>query len=252
MEEAFSRQVSDARFIRGGSLNRQFYGQSRSGYNVNAAIRGRDYDGVLHNFVRTDALDRLQDEAYDKRAGYSIGYVGGKKVMYVSGSRNAIDWVFNVGDMVIPHKHHYASNRTAKRLTAIAKSQNVDVVVGHSRGGMLVSKMDIPNDKKLSLDGAMTLAPKNKRDTMNLYQKQPLDRLINRGGTNSKAYRMKRIGRAHFISRDRAGYDRYKKAGGYVPKKTYYTSRQRKRKRRWGAAKAVGRGAFKAGRFFYK
>jgi hypothetical protein len=247
MQQAFSKQVADARFIRGGSLNQKFYEQSRSGYNVNAAIRSRDYDAVLNNFVRTDALDRLQDEAYDKRAGYSIGYVGGKKVMYVSGSRNAIDWVFNVGDMIIPHKHHYASNRTAKRLTAIAKSQNVDVVVGHSRGGMLVSKMDIPNDKKLSLDGAMTLAPKNRRDVMNLYQKQPLDKFIGRGGTNSKSYRMKRIGRAHFISRDRAGYDRYKAAGGYVPKKAYLTSRQRKRKRRWGYAKAVGRGAYKIG-----
>lgn len=232
---SFYDQVSQAKFITSQAGGGVFYKQMKTA-DVNNAIYRRDYDKVL-NFARSSDMDYLQDRAYARSEGYAIGMVNGKKVMFVSGSRNMTDWVFNALDDPLPAKAHIVSNRTSKRLTQIAKRENVDLVVGHSRGGMLVAKMDIPNSRKLALDGAIRLAPKNKRNIMNLYQKQPLDKFIAARGTNKKGYRMKRLGRAHFISRDRPGYKaqygvKYKNRPLYDPRrylgwkrKVYWDSR---------------------------
>lgn len=219
-EEVLHRQAA-FRTMNGPDIDSFKAQVKKAKFDVNAAISKRDYDAVLKNFVRTDQLNHLQDEAYASKRGYSIGYVNGKKVMYVSGSRNVTDWVFNVADNFIPASRHRVSNKTSQNLTKIARDEKVDVVVGHSRGGMLVAKMDIDNSKKLSLDGAMRLAPKNRRNVMNLYQKQVLDRVINRGGKNSKAYRVKRVKTVHFISRDRPGQKAYDKRGGLYKPKIY-------------------------------
>lgn len=217
-------QVKRSKFISSNPQGAKFMSQVQR-LDINKQIGNKQYDTVLNTFVRTDGMDYLQDKAYARKEGYAIGYVNGKKVMYVSGSRNIVDWIFNAADDFIPAEHHYASNRTAARLTRIAKRENVDVVVGHSRGGMLVAKMDIPNNKKLALDGAIRLAPKDKRGIMNLYQKQPLDKFISRRGGNRKGYKMKRLSTAHFISRDRPGYKgaqygvTYKKRKRYDPRR---------------------------------
>lgn len=202
MQNQFSNQVRRVRFMTSNVGGRKFL-QQKDSLNINKLIKNREYDAVLNSFVRTKRLNNLQDAAYKSKRGYALGVVNGKKVMYVSGSRNITDWAFNVIDDILPSKRQYFSNHTAKRLTAIAKKNNIDVVVGHSRGGMLVAKMDIPNHKKLSLDGAMRLAPTNRRNVMNLYQKQALDKFISRRGTNRKGYKMNRWKNYHFISRDR-------------------------------------------------
>lgn len=176
-------------------------------YNINAMIANRDYDGVHDLFVQNNDMAFLERQAYLSKRGYSIGYVHGKKVLYVSGSRNFTDWVFNAADDIIPARFHHVSNTTAKKLTRIAKREGVDVVVGHSRGAMLVAKMDIPDNKKLGLDGALRLAPANRRDMMNLYQDQLLDKFISRRGTNKKKYKLGNPWRYHFITRDWKGYD---------------------------------------------
>ena len=175
--------------------------------NINALIKRRDYDAVLTNFVQHNDFVFLEKRAYKSPRGFAVGYVNGNKVMYVSGSRNVTDWVLNVMDDFIPASKHHLSNRTAKNLTKIALDQNIDVTVGHSRGGMLVAKMDIPDDKKLAVDGALRLAPRDKADIMNLYQNQILDKFIAARGTNKKKYPLHSYYKYHFISRDWPGYD---------------------------------------------
>lgn len=162
----------------------------------NTAIRNRDYlmnnyDSIYQKDVKNKQLGRLMDRAYADKSGYSIGYVNGKKVMTVAGTRHHMDWAMNAFDSMTPKKWHVFSNRRAKHLSRIAKREGVDVVAGHSRGAMTVAKMNVPRYKKLGLDGAMIMAPKNKRDMINIYQKQPFDRFLNLGAKRSKGYKYK-------------------------------------------------------------
>lgn len=188
-ESAFYRQVARAKSQSVG---------------LAGAVRRNDYDGVL-NYTRSQNFNNIADRAYNHPKGYAIGYVGNQKVMYVSGSRNIYDWGFNVVGGVLPTKMHVMSNRTSKNLSDIARKENVDVVVGHSRGAKIVSGMR-GNFTKFGLDGAMMLADKRDAGMMNIGQKQPLDRFIGYGGRNNKYYRVKRPGYSHFISRDYKGY----------------------------------------------
>lgn len=168
-------------------------------------LQRRDYDGVLIGYVQTTAMDELLKEAYQSRRGYAIGTVRGAKILCVAGTRTATDWALNLIDGATPSSVQFLSNATASRLTKIALLEGVDAAVGHSRGGMLVAKMDLPNYMKLGLDAAMMLSPRDRSDMMNLYQHQPFDRFIARGGTNQKAYRSRKTpgGSFHFITRGR-------------------------------------------------
>ena len=165
-------------------------------------IHDREYDRVLHEFVQTKEMNRLSDRAYKNRKGHAIGKVNHEIILFVSGSRNLTDWVLNVADDFVPSNWQFISNHTAQKLTKLALKYKVDAVVGHSRGGMLVAKMDIPNYKKLGLDAAMRLAPSQRTGMMNLYQKQLLDKVISRRGTNQKSYKVQRPLNYHFLSRD--------------------------------------------------
>lgn len=168
-------------------------------------IKEREYDKVLTMYVQTEAMNKLQDTAYKAKKGYAIGKVQDERILFVSGSRNLVDWTFNVADDFIPSSLQVVSNHTAKNLTKIFHGNAIDVAVGHSRGGALVAKMDIPVEKKLGVDAAMRLAPKNRRDMMNLYQNNLLDKYISRKGTNQKKYKVNKFGNYHFLSRDSKG-----------------------------------------------
>jgi hypothetical protein len=165
-------------------------------------IARRNYDTVLRKYVQNPDMNKLQDTAYRSKRGFAIGTVNNTdRVLFVSGSRNLTDWVFNAADDMLPSKLQFVSNRTAANLTALAKKFKADVVVGHSRGGALVAKMNLPNFMKLGLDAAIRLAPKDRRDMMNLYQDQLLDKFIAKRGTNSKKYKLNSLGDYHFLSR---------------------------------------------------
>lgn len=166
-------------------------------------IHARRYDAVLSKYVRSKELNGLQDRAYQAKSGYAIGRVrGGDVVLFVSGSRNLTDWAFNVVDDFIPSAAQVVSNTTARRLTSLFVRSGCTVAVGHSRGGALVAKMNVPDYQKLGLDAAMRLAPKGRRSMMNLYQNQLLDRYIAQRGTNQKRYDLGKGKNYHFISRD--------------------------------------------------
>lgn len=177
--------------------------------------------------IRTDNFNDIADNAYANYRGYSIGYHDGAKVMYVSGSRNIVDWILNGVDTVLPSNHHYITLSTAKRLSAIAKREGVDVVVGHSRGAHIVSQMD-GNFQKLGLDGATMLSGK-KGNIMNISQKGHIDAVI-RKRNNPKQYnvRTKRIKHSHFVSRDYAGYKPMTKKQRMMAKYKWRQSRRRR------------------------
>lgn len=165
-------------------------------------ILARQYDAVLHEFVQTDEMNEMQDKAYSRKEGYSVGKIGADKILFVSGSRNLTDWAFNALDDIVPTRAQFVSNRTAKLLKRHFDRNKCTVAVGHSRGGALVAKMNLPDYQKLGLDAAMRLAPADKRGMMNLFQKQLLDRFISERGTNQKSYKMNSAGKYHFLSRD--------------------------------------------------
>lgn len=171
---------------------------------ISGLVQKDNVDGIIKK-VRTQGFNDLADEAYNTKKGYEIGFVNGEKIMYVSGSRNIFDWTFNAIDGVLPHKAQVFSNRTAKNLDRIAKKEKVDLVVGHSRGAHLVSKMHGPYEK-LGLDGAMMLARKKDKNMMNISQKQVLDRFIGMGGKRNRYRKVRKWKNAHFISRDYKGY----------------------------------------------
>ena len=200
MDEKFSRQVAKAK---------------KQNYGLAGAVRRGDFD-LIRDRTRTQDFNDLADRAYNSREGYAIQNVDGQKVMYVSGSRNIYDWFFNVAGGVLPSKTHVFSNRTVSNLNKIARDQDVDVVVGHSRGAKLVSQMR-GSFQRFGLDGAMMLARDKDRDMINIAQKQPLDMFIARGGRRNKFYRVKRVGKSHFISRDYKGYrQRFKRRDRYI------------------------------------
>lgn len=168
-------------------------------------IKNRD-GADLVRLTRTKEFNVLQDIAYNSHAGYDIKMINGQKVMYVSGSRNKTDWALNVIDGFLPSKFHVLSKNTSKNLSEIAKKNNVDVVIGHSRGAKLVADMDKGPYQKMGLDGAMMLATKD-RDMINVAEKQPLDRLIGLRGKNNYWVKASKDPRKwHFVSRNYKGY----------------------------------------------
>lgn len=173
---------------RGGGFQRKRKSLRTKNTKLQELILARDYDAVLNEYARTPQMNELMRSAYQARRGYSLGNVKGEKILFVSGSRNPVDWMLNVADGVTPSALQAISNRTAENLTGIKRRNGADVAVGHSRGGMLVAKMDVPNHHKLGLDAATRIAPRDRRDVMNLYQDNPLDVFIGKGGTNRKKY----------------------------------------------------------------
>jgi len=187
------------------------------------AVKNNDKDAV-YRLVQTNQFNYLFDRAYNNPEGYTIGWYRGQKVMVVSGSRNAVDWGYNVYE---GFRRGRAIKRTIGNLNRIAKKNGVDVVVGHSRGGRLVADMMDDKFAKLSIDGAMAITHgKKKRGTMNIVQKNPLDLAIGFGGKNNYYVPWKEWGKAHFFSREYKGYPGNQYSGPY--ESTFFGFRKRK------------------------
>jgi len=165
---------------------------------LSRAIDETDVDKFI-SLAKTGKFNSIHDNAYKARQGYSIGDVNGEKVMYVSGSRNAVDWALNAIGPIIPKKRRYIQKATARRLHKIAVDRDVDVVIGHSRGGALVSAMPGRGYKKASVDGAMIIA--NDKSIFNVAQDQPFDRVIGYGGENTHYVKAGKLKNWHFVMR---------------------------------------------------
>jgi len=175
---------------------------------------GRNSGSATVKNLQTPRFNYLMDKAYGSTKGYIIGEYQGKKIMVVSGSRNIPDWLMNAYDL-IPSKHR-VSHKTSAKLSEIAKRNNVDLVVGHSRAGKLVSHMRGPY-KKLSVDGAMVITPSARdRKILNVHQKSnhlKFDDLLALRGRNNYGVKRKSLGQTHYVFRDYKGY----KPSGYKP-----------------------------------
>lgn len=178
---------------------------------LSKAINTNNVKAVTKN-IRSTEFNTGMDLAYKARRGFAIRSVGGQKVMFVSGSRNITDWVANFIDPLLPSKYQKLSNKTVKNLELIAARNNVQVVVGHSRGGKLVDQMNGPY-QKLGVDGAMMIST-GKRKTMNVYGSGyrgfGFDNLLALRGKNNYKVPLKNPLKTHYIYRDYKDYKPYK------------------------------------------
>jgi len=182
----FKHQVIRAkRIAKANPLQRTFLLQKEHARrsNIGKSIRHNDTT-EYYRAIKSKEVNNLHEKAYANPRGYAIGKVGNDKVMYVSGSRNRMDWLLNATDIVTPHKLRFFQNRTAYNLDKIAKENDVTVVIGHSRGAALVSNMPPGRGyERAGLDGAMIIA--HDKDMLNLSQGQPFDKAIALGGRNT-------------------------------------------------------------------
>jgi hypothetical protein len=143
-------------------------------------------------------MDALQNLAYDNPNGYAVGYVKDAKILFIAGSRNIQDWTLNtIGLMpkTSPLKmiERITTKKTKKKFERLYQVHQPHVVVGHSRGGLFVAEMSIPNFQKLGLNAALRLTGKeNRRTMMNIHQQHLFDKFIRgRKAENSRGYSLK-------------------------------------------------------------
>lgn len=177
------------------------------------AISENNFDEILR-LVQTDKFNYMLTRSYldENKHGYYIGYIGTDLVMVISGTRSIVEWILNMTDQIYDETSTVAANKKAARLEKIAIKEGVDILVGHSRGAQTISKMNAyPDSKKLALNGAMRLIPKQKRGKIiNLHQNIPPDVHLSRYGGSKKQKRYplatNKQEAYHFISRDYKGY----------------------------------------------
>ena len=152
----------------------------------------------LLSVVQTDLFSKHMERAYDSKGGFSIGTIDGVRVMFVGGVSTQKEALMAMTEWTKSGKKWSKSNMDEKaaRYESIAKDNKVQVVVGHSRGAGIVSRMDGPW-QKLSLDGAMYLAKKKAKDTINLHRQGLFDRMIASTGKKNKGVK----GTGHFVYR---------------------------------------------------
>lgn len=134
------------------------------------------------------AYERKGNTFRDVGISYRINPHSGEKEMFVAGTGNMLDWVYNVTNAItygtekiggkyldinyrnlrrywrwLPEKRwklydvHYDRKRQQVGISRMAKKHKVDTMYGHSRGGALVSDANFEG-KKIGLDAAMILA----------------------------------------------------------------------------------------------
>jgi hypothetical protein len=179
LQESFEKQVVKAR-------SQQF--RKNRAYRGNVLV-GEKYDNLsdANKFLFNKNFDRNIKEAYDRPEGYtfSINPLTGKKEMYIAGTRHKMQWPLNILDTitynfekyfgddyrkfqnsqipglgyVTPHFKYLDPWRIDKEkyYSDIANMHDIDVVIGHSRGGALTADLDF-GGTKVGVDAAMTAA----------------------------------------------------------------------------------------------
>ncbi len=147
-------------------------------------------DGVaVTQFIRQDPFETGMKKAYADDRGYHIDNFAGNKTMFVAGTKSFRDHANNFTDLIkiLPHRR---SKRTRTLLNKVANNNEVDLVVGHSRGAKFVDELT-GNFSKLAVDGAMRIS-KGPKTTMNVRSSGFFDKFIGKGGkSNYENKRMK-------------------------------------------------------------
>jgi len=196
-----------------------------------------DYEKFKKIMYRDDFDDGMS-QAYHK--GYYIGYVGdgpqADKVLFLGGSSLRpwkrqfwTDWTGNLEKPFWSTKqgglatggsffNELSSRRYVNKMDKIARDNNVDVVVGHSRAGGMVDRMKGPY-RTVAVDGAMILnwkPGKTGNTTPNFHLKRGkgkgwydglIDPILAMGGKNNIAIEGRGYQRVpHYVWRDRPDY----------------------------------------------
>lgn len=132
---------------------------------LRALVRTEDFNQVYHTLNRT------------KKALAFVVKIGEEKVMFVRGTVSAREWAYNAvegkGTSVVVRDTH----RRVAFLDRVCKEFDVDVLIGHSRGALLVGLMkSLPSDRKFSINGATNLLPRSLADVPGIGHKHPVDR----------------------------------------------------------------------------
>lgn len=156
-------------------------------------------DAQNYNSVKTSighpSFNTFANDAYSSERGYAIRVnpVTGQKEMFIAGTRTAQDWASNAlevrptgGKMYAKHMfkdladseqfddqwdHHATAWRDEAQqyYEQVALEEGVEVIYGHSRGGAIVSDMNLPDDvQKVGLDAAMVIA--DNKGMVNYYE----------------------------------------------------------------------------------
>lgn len=167
----------------------------------------KEYDiNFIKTDLNDPSFKDFVNQGYESEKGYSIRINPrtGQKEMFVAGTRNASQWGLNLLDTVLysadkglnimlndlevaaqeavgiesptpmfpvdikMFQHiDVPRNRKQQELAAIAEENDVEVIYGHSRGGAMVSDMDV-SAQKIGLDAAMLIA--HNKDTLNINE----------------------------------------------------------------------------------
>lgn len=149
---------------------------------LKSAVQKQDGKQVL-DLVRTEAFNALMNNAYEDPEEYHIEEYDGLKVMVVKGSVGFWDHAKNaaavigkgmekLNNAIMGSKDNvdlgFFHTKAASRLDEIAKKEQPDILIGHSRGGATMSYMKYNKGDYLTLDGAM-LTGENSKHIYNVY-----------------------------------------------------------------------------------
>jgi len=150
-------------------------------------------------------LEKGFNSAYANSKGYAIrkNPISRKNEMYVRGTNlkgYGREWLSNAvealprgvagvfGLSAAQELSLRARRKHASYLDSVAMRNDVDAVLGHSRGAAVVSDMTFPK-RKVGVDGAMLLARKGRRGFTNYRQSQAFDAFIGIGAAKTKKVR---------------------------------------------------------------
>jgi len=166
----------------------------------------RDQEAVTYGSKFADyELEKGFESAYANKDGYAIrkNPISRKNEMYVRGTNlkgYGREWLSNALEVLprgvagvlglsAPQELSLRARRKhASYLDSVAKRNDVDAVLGHSRGAAVVSDMTF-RKRKVGVDGAMILAKRGRRGFTNYRQTQPFDAFIGIGAGKTKKVR---------------------------------------------------------------
>ena len=166
---------------------------------------------MLH-YLHTKDFNNFAEDAYDpsRTDGYAIRVNPrtGENEMFVRGTtfkRGGIEWIQNAAETkparyIAPNLRQKSlrwRRRHSKKLSRVARENNVEVIYGHSRGAAVVNDMDVPGATKVGLDGAMMLA--HDKSMPNYRQNQWFDKFISIGGKNNRAPKKRKYKQFHQV-----------------------------------------------------
>lgn len=140
-------------------------------------------------FIRDKRIKANLAAADKSKYRVKIQWIDGKSYMFIPGTRptHLSDWAKNFADWKLPGR--VPGYIESKYYDSIARIYKPDVVIGHSRGAYIASRMKYGkgnnNVRYVGVDGAMRLSKKDERNMFNIAYKEPIDKWLGRGGKNN-------------------------------------------------------------------